>query len=299
MISAILQILALILLAFALRRATKQDRISELALRDHIRCEVKNAAKVVISEVNSLRAIGLDNLNAFDRLLKEAVILNSDVKSTAENIYLSILDPLGFKHEIMMHSTNQANAVIDKLSEQINNTHKEVEFSYDSLSSSLITIAEKQLPDIIVKLSTLESPLAELIKAQAANTVKDGEARRTLYKRIKDRDSAIVNMQKAIEELGRQKKDYEETIASMKHTASSYLADLVQEITFIRSWMQVKGMPVTALDKAIAQEFKGESPSEIYHRIQNEKKLSATLNDPAKATLNEAANTTLNEAANA
>lgn len=240
MISTIFQIVALVLLAFTLRRAIKRDRISELELRDFIRTEVKNAAKVVISEINTHSSVASDTLTSLERMLKQAIVQESETK-------------------------------------------RHVNFAYDALSTTLITIAEKQLPETLARLTALEAPIARLTDAQVANVVKEGEARRTLYNRIQERDKALANLQRYVDDLQKQYKAAKETEQIMKDTARTYLADLNREISFILSWMAEKGMPVAALDKALVAEFKGEIPSHVYSRVQSEKTLSDTLNDAANA----------------
>jgi hypothetical protein len=240
MFATIFQIVALILLAFALRRAIKRDRISELALRGYIRTEVKNAAKVIISEINTHSSVASDTLTALERMLKQAIVDEAE-------------------------------------------TRKEVTFAYDSLSSSLINIAEKQYPKLLARLFALEAPIAKLTDAQIANTVKEGEARRTLYNRIQERDMALANLQRYVDDLQKQCKAAKEAEQIMKETARTYLADLNSEINFMLSWMGEKGMPTIALEKALKAEFKGEIPSHIYQRVKSEKLLSETINDAANA----------------
>lgn len=258
MITGIIQILALVVLYYLLRRASKQDLVKELELKDHIRTEIKNA--VTILSTSFEQALSL-SINTCEAHLKQ---------QADENQYWSLqrIDNLGMG----------LGDIVKPLPDRLEDLHKDVNLAYDSLSSSLITIAEKQFQELTSRLTALEAPILNLTETLSTNAVKDGEARRTLHKRIQERDTAISNMQTAMENLSRQNKDYEETLSVMKQTASSFLAELNNELSFIRSWMESKGMPVSALDKALAAEFKGEVPSQIYARAQNEKLLAAAVN---------------------
>lgn len=251
MITGIIQILALMVFYLLLRRASKQDLAKELELKDHIRTEIRNNIERSLNlGVNTCEAHIQDNLSNVERFIGAKI----------NNLGLRLDETL--------------NPLPDLLAD----TRKDVNFAYDSLSSSLITVAEKQVPELISRLEALQTPLNNLTEAQLANTVKVGEARRTLYNRIKERDTAIANMQQAMETMSKQNKDYEDTLASMKQTASAYLAELNHELSFIRTWMESKGMPVAALDKALTAEFKDQVPSQIYSRVQNEKLLAEAVN---------------------
>lgn len=233
MLTGIIQILALIVLYFLLRRASKHDLTKELELKNHIHTEIKNMEQNLDKHI--------------DRIIWET---HSD--------YLTLRDCF------------QALAT-------------DVDVAYNSVSSSLITLAEKQYPEIISRITALEAPLSKVTEAQLAYTVKDGEARRTLYNRVQERDKALANLRKYVEDLQNQCKVARENEQVMKDTARTYLADLNREISFIHAWMGEKGMPVTALDKALSAEFKGEIPSQIYQRVQSEKLLSETIKDAANA----------------
>lgn len=255
MITGIIQIFALVVLYLLLRRASKQDLAKELELKDHIRTEIRNAVTIISN--NMERSLNL-SINTCEAHIKEHI--DRSERFIAGKIY------------------NMRERLDNGLEPLLADTRKDVNFAYDSLSSSLITVAEKQLPELISRLEALQTPLNNLTEAQLANTVKVGEARRTLYNRIKERDTAIANMQQAMETMSKQNKDYEETLASMKQTASAYLADLNHELSFIRTWMESKGMPVAVLDKALTAEFKDQVPSQIYSRVQNEKLLAEAVN---------------------
>jgi len=248
MLTGIIQILALIVLYFLLRRASKLDLAKELELKNHIHTEIKNAVTVICSSINALeRNLDKHIDGAQNRIIGES---HTD--------YLTLRDCF------------RALAI-------------DVDVAYNSVSSSLITLAEKQYPELISRLEALEAPLSKVAEAQLSYTVKDGEARRTLYNRIQERDKALAHLRKYVEDLQNQCKVASENEQVMKDTARTYLADLNREISFIHAWMGEKGMPVTALDKALSAEFKGEIPSQIYQRVQSEKLLSETIKDAANA----------------
>jgi len=258
MITTFIQIIALIVFALALRRAIKRDRISELEFRNYIRTEIKNSAKVIISEVN-----GKASLSA-NTLLKEVLNAHRDLANKVN-------------YTINNHSSNLANNLQAELSSLFKSTQKEVILAYDSLSSSLITIAEKQLPEALSQLEALQTPLAKLSEAQTANAIKDGEANRTLRRKLADRSEAITGLNIECTRLSAELKHVQSELSGVKSEASSFIAALVSEVDYIKAWIESKGMPLSQLDKALKQEFKANIPSREYHNLRDAQTLRKNL----------------------
>lgn len=146
-----------------------------------------------------------------------------------------------------------------------------------NLLSSFPSQIDAQFRDINSQLSNLNSqilgmktPWHLLCEAQTANYVKDGEANRTLRKRLQEKNEFIADMHSKL-------KAAREETAQVKAAAQSYLAQLVSEVDYITAWIESKGMPLAPLTKALDIEFKGQIPSREYHKAKNQKDLQNTI----------------------
>lgn len=195
----------------------------------------------------------------------------------------------------------------------------EVDLTYNSLSSSLLTIAETQYSEILkeiraignilvdqasvinilsslpahiddqiagfnsqlstinAQLTSLQTPIRLWGEAQANNIIKEGEANRTLRKRLQEKNEYITQLNCQLDALCSQLKSAQDDISAVKTAASSYLAQLVSEVDYITTWIGAKGMPLAALTKALNIEFKGQIPSREYHKAKDQKNLQDTL----------------------
>lgn len=194
----------------------------------------------------------------------------------------------------------------------VSSIRSEVILSYDSLSSSLITIAETQYPEIVKEikaignilvdqasvihilsslpaqfdsqfadlnsqLTSLQTPIRLWGEAQANNVIKEGEANRTLRKKIQEKREYITQLNSQLDALCSQLKSSREETAQVKAAAQSYLAQLVAEVDHITAWIESKGMPLAPLTKALNIEFKGQIPSREYHKATDQEDLQNAL----------------------
>lgn len=157
------------------------------------------------------------------------------------------------------------------------------EFIEKSISSILSTSSLASLPSILTELQSLQTPIKLWGEAQANNIIKEGEANRTLRKKLQDKREILSQMNANLSNLSSQLKATRTELNQVKSEAANFMAALVSELDFTRSWLDAKGMPLSALDKQLNLEFKSSVPSREYHKALDQKELQKSLAQDAHA----------------
>jgi len=166
---------------------------------------------------------------------------------------------------------------ISSILTELHKLQADMELNYDSLSSTLITVAERQFPSILTELQAIQTPIKLWGEAQANNIIKEGEANRTLRKKLQDKRECISRLTDEMFSLNSELKSAQEETAQVKAAAQTYMQQLAAEINTIRTWMDSKGMPLSSLDKALSLEFKNCVPSWEYHKALDQKELQKSV----------------------
>lgn len=149
--------------------------------------------------------------------------------------------------------------------------------STQSISSILSTSSISSIPSILTELKSLQTPLKQLGEAQANNVIKEGEANRTLRKKLQDQREYITKINTQLTSLISQVDSAQEETSQVKAAARQAIEQFNVEITAIRTWMDSKGMPLASLDKALGLEFKNCVPSWEYQKTLAQKELQEAV----------------------
>lgn len=134
-----------------------------------------------------------------------------------------------------------------------------------------------QLSTLHSQLLSIQTPIRLWGEAQTKHVINEGEANRTLRKKLQDKREILAQMNSQISDLSSQLKSTRTELDLAKSEAAGFIAALVEELNFVRSWLDAKGMPLSALDKALNLEFKDHVPSREYHKVLAEKQFHASV----------------------
>ncbi|HOD59848.1 MAG TPA: hypothetical protein PKH17_03785 [Candidatus Syntrophosphaera sp.] len=132
---------------------------------------------------------------------------------------------------------------------------------------------EIELADLNAKLENITKPVQKMAELQEKQVIKCGESNRNLYRKMKMSQEKLADMEKSLTEANNLLQSKEKELIVIKGSASDCLALFVDEIDFIKSWMEEKGIPLELLRKELSKYFKNNIPSEEYHQHQDEKVL--------------------------
>lgn len=243
------------------------------------------------SEKDRNLASSFNNLkDCLDSALKSALsVIKAQIELTYSERYDAISSVLiELRHLIVsLPSTKSIQAAQDSLQTKLLATLQALENSLDSRLTAMIQTQDAQIQNLASSIPTIESiksilaPLETPIKlwgeAQTKHVINEGEANRTLRKKLQDQREYIANIHSQLNTLSTKLQSTRSELSEVKSEAASFMAALVAEVNFMRSWLDAKGMPLSALDKSLDLEFKAQVPSREYHKVLNEKKLQKTL----------------------
>jgi chromosome segregation ATPase len=159
-----------------------------------------------------------------------------------------------------------------------------IQAAQDSLQTKLLATLQaldnslnSQLSTLNSQLQSIQTPIKLWGEAQTKHVINEGEANRTLRKKLQDQREYIANINSQLNTLSTKLNATRSELSEVKFEAASFMAALVAEVDFMRSWLDAKGMPLSALDKSLDMEFKAQVPSREYHKVQNEKNLRKHL----------------------
>lgn len=236
-------------------------------------------------------ASSFDNLkDCLDSALKSALsAIKAQIELTYSERYAFISSALIELNNSIgaLPSIQSLQAAQDSLQTKLLATLQALDNSLDSRLTAMIQTQDAQIQNLassIPSLSSIKSILAPLetpIKlwgeAQTKHVINEGEANRTLRKKLQDKREYIANINSQLNTLSSKLQSTRSELSEVKSEAASFMAALVAEVDFMRSWLDSKGMPLSALDKSLYIEFKAQVPSREYHKVQNEKNLQKTL----------------------
>lgn len=134
-------------------------------------------------------------------------------------------------------------------------------------------VINEKLTDLKMKVEKIIEPVQQMAEIQAKQVIKCGESNRNLYRKMKMSQEKLADMEKSLTEANNLLQSKEKELIVIKGSASDCLALFVDEIDFIKSWMEEKGIPLELLRKELSKYFKNNIPSEEYHQHQDEKVL--------------------------
>jgi prefoldin subunit 5 len=245
-----LQIAILVILAALLWRDNRLEKRRE-AEKD------RNLA----SSFNNLK-------DCLDNGLRSALFaINSNISSNLSDLH-KILTFL--PSESSISSLLKAN--LDGVQTKLLATLQAQDAQIQNLASSIPTI--ESIKSI---LAPLETPIKLWGEAKTKHVINEGEANRTLRKKLQDKREYITEINSQLSTLNSQLKSTRSELSEVKSEAASFMAALVAEVDFMRSWLDSKGMPLSALDKALDMEFKAQIPSREYHKVKSQNDLQKSL----------------------
>ena len=173
MITSIIQILAIALLFYALYRETKRDRLNELRKREELQDLFREQEKTFHTKLGSVTSsikaqIELTYSERFDSILKR-------LEYFGELIEVYVTQDAISKDEFtrLRQCVSDNNVMLSQIRVLIPSIKsiESIQSTTDSIHSELIT---------------LKPLIQDLIKARTENLIKDGEANRTLRRRLQE-----------------------------------------------------------------------------------------------------------------
>lgn len=148
-----------------------------------------------------------------------------------------------------------------------------------SISPSMMSIGciQSTVERTHFELSSIKPLIQDLINARTQNTIKEGEANRTLRRRIQEKDAVLASTRQTIKAQELRINDISSQLAETRSAAKAALEHAISEINAIRSWMEERGIPTAPLDKHLAIIFKAGVPSAVYQRISNQDALKEAI----------------------
>lgn len=236
MISAIIQILAIALLSYALYRETKRDRLNELRKREELQDLFKTQQSFISQELGKTYT-----KDEFTRL--QTSVSNSNAMASQ-----------------ILGQIPSIQSIVEATSCRLEN----IQSSTDSTHSELIA---------------LKPLIQDLIETKKQNLIKEGEANRTLRRRIQEKDAVLASTRQSLKAQEAKISELNSKLTETLNNARIGFDFLAEELSVIRDWMDDRGVPSAPLKKHLSLYFKGRVPSEAYKRVQSENALKDQLSE--------------------
>jgi hypothetical protein len=123
------------------------------------------------------------------------------------------------------------------------------------------------------ELIALKPLIQDLIETKKQNLIKDGEANRTLRRRIQEKDAVLASTRQSLKAQEAKISELNSNLTEALNNARLGFDLLAEELSVIRDWMDDRGVPSAPLKKHLSLYFKGRVPSEAYKRVQSENAL--------------------------
>lgn len=171
MITTLIQIFAILLLGFVLLRVNKQDRLAELRKREELQDLFREQEKTFHTKLGSV---------------------TSSIKVQAELTYAEQHARLVESMKILSGMVGQNTSELAQYKQMVQASRKCVSDNNVMLSQirTIITDVNHATNIIHQELQIISKPLTNLIETKKQNLIKDGEANRTLRRRLQE--SAIT-----------------------------------------------------------------------------------------------------------
>ena len=267
MISTIIQLFAILLLAIVLYRETKRDRLAELRRREELQDLFREQEKTFHTKLGSVTSsikaqIELTYTERFDSILKRLEYFGELIE-----VYVT-QDAISMDEFTRLHKcVSDNNTMLSQIRVLIPSI-KSIE-SIESIQSTTDSTHSE--------LIALKPLIQDLIKARTQNTIKEGEANRTLRRRIQEKDAVLASTRQTIKAQELRINEISSQITETRDAAKAALEHAISEINAIRSWMEERGIPTAPLDKHLAIIFKAGVPSAVYQRISNQDALKEAI----------------------
>jgi len=170
----------------------------------------------------------------------------------------------------LYHHFRNLKGAIDLLEDMNENRYLELALNEKNIKS--------ELADMKTEMGKIIEPVQRMAEIQAKQVIKYGESNRNLYLKLSKNKETITTLQKNLEDVTLMLSSKEEELKMIKNSVSDCLAIFVEEIDFMRDWMENRGIPAELLRKELSQHFKQNIPSEEYHKHQDEKVLRKAIN---------------------
>lgn len=219
--------------------------------------------------------------------------VNRELADKMQAHYCGLKNALGTPEVLAEHLNRslekQFNNIIMKL--QMNNVNNASRFANIIKRADTVECQIDQLNTVV---ANIQEPVQRMVEIQTKQVIKYGESNRNLYLKLQKKGEELSVLQKTLQEMTKVLQIKEEELKRIKGSVSECLAIFVDEIDFMRKWMEDKGIPVALLEKDLNQYFKNIVPSVEYHKNQNDKELrkaiNPTQNHPGKDINQEVAN---------
>jgi hypothetical protein len=129
------------------------------------------------------------------------------------------------------------------------------------------------------ELIALKPLIQDLIETKKQNLIKDGEANRTLRRRIQEKDAVLASTRQSLKAQEAKISELNSKLTETLNNARIGFDFLAEELSVIRDWMDDRGVPSAPLKKHLSLYFKGRVPSEAYKRVQSENALKDQLSE--------------------